>query len=144
MIKGKGQMNCYWVNESKNDAKTDALERLEARRKLRILESSIQNWDGGSDELDIEKGQNAVPEQAPNSSDQGGFVVTRTQRGCELSTSPEQAPVFSGGKLATLAESSSEFRLGEDEGSADFVQLEGDLMSRLGRAKNKPNADYFV
>ena len=166
-IKGKGQMNCYWVNESIRDAKTDSLERLEAKRKLRILESSIHNWGRVSTEVDVEKGLEAAPEQAPVSTAKRGLLATLTEGSCEFSSRdlgadpiPEQAPV-SARKLATLAESSSELKLGESsasfttegdiehklaetEGSAEFVELTGNLQSRLGRVGNKQKIEYFV
>ena len=61
-IKGKGKMQCFWVNE-KNERRNSALEKLEMKRSTKLLESSIQNWAT----FDIERGGNEdLPEQAPD------------------------------------------------------------------------------
>jgi hypothetical protein len=53
-IKGKGEMNCFWVNE-KGTVKDAALERIRAKQKLKLLQQQIDKWGDGID----------VPEQAP-------------------------------------------------------------------------------
>ena len=53
-IKGKGEMNCFWVNE-KGSAKDSALERIRAKQKLKLLQQEIDQWGGGT----------GAPEQAP-------------------------------------------------------------------------------
>lgn len=44
-IKGKGEMNCFWVNE-KGTAKDSALERIRANQKLKLLQQEIDQWRG--------------------------------------------------------------------------------------------------
>jgi serine/threonine protein kinase len=53
-IKGKGEMNCFWVNEQ-GTAKDSALERIRAKQKLKLLQQEIDQWGGGV----------IAPEQAP-------------------------------------------------------------------------------
>ncbi len=53
-IKGKGEMNCFWVNE-KGTVKDAALERIRAKQKLKLLQQQIDQWGDGND----------APEQAP-------------------------------------------------------------------------------
>jgi hypothetical protein len=42
-IKGKGEMNCFWVNE-KGTVKDSALERIRAKQKLKLLQQEIDQW----------------------------------------------------------------------------------------------------
>jgi hypothetical protein len=53
-IKGKGEMNCFWVNE-KGTVKDAALERIRAKQKLKLLQQQI----------DQRGDRNDAPEQAP-------------------------------------------------------------------------------
>lgn len=157
-VKGKGKMNCFWVNETEMNAKTDAAERLEAKRKLHMLESSIENWAGVPGQgVDVEKGLGVVaaPEQAlPR------MLTTLAETSEEFSSAeldmPEQAPC-SVRKLVTLAESNrapqiedsndshdTKQKPDEAEGSAEFVDLGENLKKRLGRSVGKGRGEYFV
>jgi serine/threonine protein kinase len=47
-IKGKGEMNCFWVNEQ-GTAKDAALERIRAKQKLKLLQQEIDQWGDRND-----------------------------------------------------------------------------------------------
>ena len=112
-IKGKGKMQCFWVNE-KESSQNAALERLEAKRQIRMLETSIESWGTMNTSHDVEAGGYVVSEQAP---------ATSPSRGTSLPPLTE-----------AVYETSGEFSLDGTLGSGEFALLEGDLKARLDRS----------
>ena len=62
MVKGKGNMKCYWVNEGGQATNfpsvLSAVERVRAQQKLKIMKTSMEAWK-----------TEALPEQALDKSE---------------------------------------------------------------------------
>lgn len=130
------------MNEASAGHRNDALDRVEAKRQVRLLETRINNWvSPTSAEKDIETGRagtgsEPVPEQAP---------PRVTPPHAEIKLATQDNGIHQGGPLSTLTEMSAEFSL--EDGSAEFILLQDNLKSRLSRAETNVSTnhtDYFV
>lgn len=120
-IKGKGMMNCFWVNEEGKQANA-ALERVKAKQKLKLLRQSIGSWRESSTEDEPIAEQPQQPKSSRrNACGDNGRKLSRLEEVSE----PLNVDFNGGDDLSIVHETSGE-----------FIDLEGNLKQRLGRHGN--------
>lgn len=149
-IKGKGRMECFWVNEESRGTGNDALERIQAKRKVKMLESSIDNWSRIRKTGDLEAGSTGdMPEQYPKSATQTTLsTLTEASREFSVADASSELSMESVAALDAVAEPSAEMSTNALDDGKEFDIMRENLKSRLERlspAKQvQPDASYFV